>query len=257
MIKLSVYLVVQNEEKRLPQTMEALLKVADEVVAVDSGSTDNTQGICESHGARFIHNDWVSIGHQVKFAEEQCSNRWVLRLDADEVLSDGLIKEIQKIKQAPDCDGYYLRICEMFPGYSKPNRWVKHYKLIRLYNRDKIAMSGRTGHDDVIFTAENVKTRVLYSLVHHYSYLTISHTIEKQNIATDRQVTRAVEEGKNYSPWRMFGAIFFNVFKYFILGREFLYGWWGLIDSVNTGYARFLKFAKFYEQREMSRCEDK
>jgi glycosyltransferase involved in cell wall biosynthesis len=253
MIKLSVYLVTQNEEKRLPRTMEALAKVADEIVVVDSGSTDRTEEIARKYGARFIHNDWISIGHQVKFAEEQCSYDWVLRLDADEVLSDELIDDILSIKRAPAYDGYLLRICDMYPGYAKPNRWVKHYKLIRLYNREKITMSGKLGHDDVVFLSKDVRTKVLHGLVHHYSFVSMHQMLEKRNIATDRQVTRALEEGKNYSPWRMVGVFSMNLFKYFILGRGFLYGWWGFINAVNLGYMRFLKFSKFYEHEQMKK----
>ena len=139
------------------KTMDALVKVADEIVVVDSGSTDKTESIVREYTDKFYYNKFISIGHQVKVAEELCSNKWVLRLDADEELSDELIKEILDIKENPDCDGYFLRIGEVFPGYSKPNRWVKHYKLIRLYNREKMAMSGKHGHDDVDFICKSPK----------------------------------------------------------------------------------------------------
>lgn len=247
MIKISAYLVTKNEEKRLPATLSAISAVADEIVVVDSGSTDKTMEIALLFGARFIHNDWISIGHQVKFAEEQCINDWVLRLDADEVLSDALIQEILNEKNNPEYDAYYLRIGDMFPGYSYPKRWVKHYKLIRFYNKKKLAMSGRLGHDDVVPLAGNIKTKILYNFVKHYSYTTLHELLEKRNIETDRQVSRAILEHKNYSPWRMFGAVFFNTFKFFILYRYFLFGWWGFIISLDNAYMRFLKFAKFYE----------
>ena len=257
MINLSVYLVVQDEELRIKKTMDALVKVADEIVVVDSGSTDKTESIVREYTDKFYYNKFISIGHQVKVAEELCSNKWVLRLDADEELSDELIKEILDIKENPDCDGYFLRIGEVFPGYSKPNRWVKHYKLIRLYNREKMAMSGKHGHDDVDFICKSPKTRVLKNFVNHYSFISIAKTIEKYNIESGRLAERAIMQGKHYSPLRMFGCMTGNMMKYFILGRYFLLGWWGFIHSLNLGVLRFLKFAKYYEAEQAQKLNNR
>ncbi|WP_241760454.1 glycosyltransferase family 2 protein [Dethiosulfovibrio peptidovorans] len=251
-MKISLYTVTKNEEARLPLMLEAAAPLADEIIVVDSGSTDRTRDVAERYGAKFIHHDWTSIGHQVAFAESCCSNEWVLRLDADEVMSKELLEEIMKIKKnGPDCDGYKLRSGEMFPGYSKPNRWVKHYQLVRLYSRKAMRMSGKFGFDDVVFIKKTPQTRLLYNFINHYSFLSIRRTVEKRNVATDDQVKRALLEHKNYSPWRMVGCMVGNFFRYFILERYFLYGFWGFIHSVNVGYMRFLKFSKFYEYHQI------
>lgn len=246
--KLSLYVIAMNEERRLPRVLDSVKGIVDEIVVIDSGSTDRTEEIARSYGARFIHNDWISVGHQAKFAEEQCSHDWVLRLDADEVVSPELADEIMSIRQNATHDGYILRIGEIFPGMKRPNRWVKHYdRLIRLYDRRAWQMTGEWGHDDVAPVRPNATKTICRAFIHHYSFISISQIVEKYNIESTRLVDRAHRQGKRYPAYRMCGCMFGNFFKYFILGRFFLLGWWGFIHSINIGYLRYLKFAKFYE----------
>lgn len=254
-MQISVYLVTKNEEARLPLVLSKASLVADEIVVVDSGSTDGTKEIAERFGARFVFHPWKSIGHQVSFAEGCCSHRWVLRLDGDEVLSDGLVEEILEIKKNPLMDGYKFRIGDMYPGIREPSRWAKHFQLVRLYDREKIRMSGVFGHDDVVFLDKNARVVLLRNFVHHYAFFGIRHMVDKRNEQTDMQVRRAVAEGKQYSPYRMVGTIFFNVLRYFVIKRLFVYGFWGFINSVSIGFSRFLKFAKFYEYEQLQKYD--
>ena len=251
--KLSLYIITLNEERRLPKVLEAAKDLVDEIVVVDSGSVDRTEEIARAAGARFLYHQWESVGQQVRWAEDQCSYDWVLRLDADEVLSPGLAAEIRRVRETGDKDGYYIKSGEMFPGMKRPNPWVWHYNLIRLYNRNAFRMSGRIGFDDVVRVSDAPTTGQLKNFIHHYSYLTLQRTIEKRNRATDLQVERALAEGKNYSPWRMVGTMSLNFFKYFFLHRFFLLGWWGFMHSINIGYMRFQKFAKFYELKQLEK----
>ncbi len=246
-MKLSLYIITFNEERRLSKTLMAAHALADEIVVVDCGSTDRTREIAESFGARIIHNDWVSFGDQVRVAEELCTYDWVLRLDADEVISPELVEEIKQIKLAPDCDGYRLRIGEVYPGVEHPKRWVKHLKLIRLYNRTKMKMLGILDHDKVDMVVNNAKVRTLNGFVHHYSYINLTKLIEKQNRATDTLVRMVIKSGHKYSPWRMVGAATLEFLKYYLLNRHFLYGFYGYIFAVNMSYFRFAKFGKYYD----------
>ena len=245
--KLSLYIITLNEERRLGAVLESVKGLVDEIVIVDSGSTDRTEEIAKSYGARFLFHKWKSVGHQVKWAEDQCTYRWVLRLDADEVVSPKLADEIRDVKLRGTKDGYILPRGEVYPGMKHANPWVKHYREIRLYCRDGWTMSGQLGVDDVVKVRPDATYGECKHFIDHYSFISIHQIIEKYDVESRRLAERAVIQKKNYSPWRLVGCSTLEFLKYYLLGRFFLLGWWGFIHCVNLSYLRFLKFAKYYE----------
>ena len=167
-IKISAYMITQNEEKRLPRTLEAVHQVADEIIVVDSGSTDKTEEIAKKYGAKFTHHKWVSYAHQKNFAQNKCKYDWLLSVDADEVLSPSLIQEIKQLKKIdPPYKIYTLQVADLFPGM-KYKRGTRTYKLIRLYHKDYATMKPTLLTEDRIAPTQNVPLGHLKAPVYHY-----------------------------------------------------------------------------------------
>lgn len=248
MIKLSVYIVTLNEEGRLGSTLAAARQVADEIIVVDSGSTDKTMEIAQSFGAQAIYHQWKNISSQKNFAQDLCSNDWVLSLDADEVLSPELIAEINKLKTNPAADAYKLHIMDMYPGDSKPRLFAKRYNQVRLYNRKKANMPDDLTNDRVI-VAEDAKVAQLKGKVLHYSYFSLQQLWFKYNMYTDEMLNTTLAKGKHYSLGRLIIEFPYQFLRYYFWKRLFLVGTWGFIMAMSLAYFRFLKIAKYIEYR--------
>lgn len=245
-MKLSVYLVTLNEELRLDKTLKAASEVADEIVVVDSGSTDKTAEIAEKHHAKFLFHKWKNISAQKHFAQNKCANDWVLSLDADEVLSDELIAEIKRIKQNPTADAYKMKICDMLPGDKKPRIFAKTYNQVRLYNRKKANMPDDLTHDRVVL-GENCRVEQLKAKVNHYSYISLTQLWFKLNMYTDELVQTALKKNKKYSRLRLYTEMPRQFLIYYFMRRYFLYGTCGFYMATSYAYFRFLKIAKWFE----------
>jgi len=137
-LPLSVFVITRNEEARLGRTLAAVQEIAGEIIVVDSGSTDETVRIAQEAGARVIHQHWLGYGPQKRFAEDQCCHGWLFNLDADEVVTPALAAEIEQLfRDGPPQPGAF-RVCiqNVYPGEDEPRRFVRKFKVVRLYHRD-------------------------------------------------------------------------------------------------------------------------
>ncbi len=252
MIKISAYIVTLNEEKRLEKTLKAASKVADEIIVVDSGSTDKTKEIALKNKAKFIFHKWKNISSQKHFAQNKCQNDWVLSLDADEVLSDDLIAEIKALKKNPTADAYKMRICDMLPGDIKPRLLAKTYNQVRLYNRNKANMPDDLTHDRVVW-GQDCKIEQLKSKVWHYSYVSLTQLWFKLNMYTDELVKVALKKNKKYSKLRLYTEMPRQFLFYYFVRRYCMYGTCGFWMATSYAYFRFLKIAKWFEWQALNK----
>ena len=121
-LPISCFIIAMNEEERIARTIKSVIDFMDEVIVIDSGSTDKTEQICRDLGVTFLTNDWSGYGPQKRFGEEQCKHDWVLNIDADEVVTKALMDEIiEKFKgDYAKVDGYHLRVIYLLPKRQAP-----------------------------------------------------------------------------------------------------------------------------------------
>jgi glycosyltransferase involved in cell wall biosynthesis len=137
MTPISVTIITKNEAERLPRCLASIQSIADEVLVVDSGSSDATCDLARAAGARVIHNDWPGYGPQKRFAQEAALHDFILNLDADEWLTSDAIAEIAALK-ARDFDGvgfFRFRIPNVYPADEAPRLLADENVYIRLYDR--------------------------------------------------------------------------------------------------------------------------
>lgn len=251
MVKLSVYLVTLNEELRLEKTLKAATKVADEIVVVDSGSTDKTKQIAEKFKAKFVFHKWKNISSQKHFAQNKCANDWVLSLDADEVLSDELIAEIKQIKKNPTADAYKIKICNMFPGDKKPRVFAQSFNAVRLYNRDCAYMPPDLWNKDRVEVNNPENVFQLKNKIYHYCFLSLEQATAKYNLHSSELVKTVVAEKRYFTKLRLYTEFPRQFLRYYFLKRYFLLGTQGFVQAMVLSHFRFLKIAKWFEYQSL------
>ncbi|HFQ80646.1 MAG TPA: glycosyltransferase family 2 protein, partial [Desulfobacterales bacterium] len=175
--KLSIAIITHNEEERLPDCLHSAA-FADEVVVVDSGSTDRTLEIAESFGAKVFNESWRGFGAQKQFAIEQCAGDFILLLDADERLPPETAAEIKDILNAASCEAYSLPRKNYFL-----NRWIRHAgwwpdRSTRLFKRGNASMPPQLVHESLRVQG---RTGELACPIIHYPFRDISQMMLKMD----------------------------------------------------------------------------
>jgi glycosyltransferase involved in cell wall biosynthesis len=177
---LSVAIVTLNEEQNIGRTLESVCW-ADEIVLVDSGSTDRTTDIARQYGAKLVVEPWRGFVGQKNYALELCTQSWVLALDADEEVSPGLAEQIRAVIRDPNAlNGYRIPRRNLFLG-----RWMRHGGFypdpkLRLFRRGEAFSTGRDPHDRYELK-ETGKTAQLSAAMIHHTYPTLDVYLEHMN----------------------------------------------------------------------------
>jgi glycosyltransferase involved in cell wall biosynthesis len=247
-IKLSVFIITKNEEDRVATAINSVKDWVDEIIIIDSGSSDNTEKIVKKTGAKFIYNKWQGFGPQKKFGEKKCKNEWILNIDADEEVTPKLAEEITSLFNTNKQDqysGYYLRMLDI-PHLSKNiSKFAYNKKYLRLYNKKYAGFKDSIIHDSV--TIQNGKTSSLQNFMIHRSIRSYAHAVEKFNYYSDLQAENAMHKQPKLLFLRIITTPFTAFFKNYFLRRYCFFGVNGLVDSIIYAFSRCLKFIKIRE----------
>ena len=243
MPKISVVVITLNEESNIGRCLDSVKEVADEIVVVDSFSTDNTEKIVKGKGGKFIQNKFVDYVTQHNFADQQASNDHILTLDADEVLSEDLVESIKNVKKYWKHDGYSMNRMTNYCGkWIKYSGWYPDIKL-RLYNRKKGKWIGKKIHERFTLIEGSTKGH-LKGDIFHYSFNSIAQHVSQANKFTDMTAQAAFEHGEKSGFMKIFFGPIFKFIRDYFFNFGFLDGYYGFIICQISANATFLKYIK-------------
>lgn len=253
-LPLSVFIITRDEADRIARSITAIASLTDDIVVVDSGSTDGTPEIAARLGARVIHNDWPGYGPQKRFAEDQCRHQWLLNIDADEVIPPDLADQIRALfaSNGPSADAYEIRIAEVFPGEGKPHPLAYTLAPVRLYRRDKGRYADSIVHDRVQLVP-GARVERLKGTIHHFSVRSLGAQLAKLNSYTDALALDLDIRGAKVSTLRLFFEFPASFIKAYIGRRHIVRGVYGFMTAMNFAFFRYLRVAKHVERRLLAR----
>jgi len=240
-MKISATIITYNEERNIARAIESL-RCSDEILVVDSGSTDRTIEIAGKLGARIVEHPFKGYAEQKNYAAEQAENDWILAIDADESLSEGLEGEILHVKKnGPEYDAYTVPRLAQYLG-----RWILHSgwhpdRKVRLYDRRRARWAGDFVHESV-----QVDGRVghLRSNLLHFTCDSLSEHLRTMDRYTTLAAEQLVSQGGKIGWSKLLLDPPWTFFKTYVVDRGFLDGAEGLAIAHMAALYNFLKYAK-------------
>lgn len=243
---ISAVIITKNEEANIERTIRALKQVADEVIVVDSFSTDKTAEISKNLGAKVFQLEWRGFGPQKNFGNEQAAHNFILALDADEVLDDNAVSEIKKLKETGLKGVYEFKMIHNYFGqFLKHGLETPSFKK-RLFDKTVVTWNGNLLHEALIIPPGYPIIK-LKGLIKHYSYQSIEHYLTKSNFYTTLNAKKLYDKSKKNYAVKMFFSPAFVFFKFFFLKMGFLDGMHGFIAAKLHMQTDFVKYAKLRE----------
>lgn len=242
-VKISASIITLNEERNIEKCLKSLVGVVDEIVVVDSFSSDKTEEICKKFDARFIKNEFKGHIQQKNYAVSCCTYDYVLAIDADEQLSENLRNSIQEVKQNWDADAYVFNRLTYFCG--KPiyfGDWFPDPSL-RLWDRRQGRWGGHNPHDKFELNPRSTY-RYIDGILNHYSYLNLESHLNQINKFSTISALSKFQCGKRSNIFKIVFYPQWRFFRDYFLMLGILDGYYGFVVCTNIAYEVFLKYVK-------------
>lgn len=246
---LSVAIICQDEQDRIRDCLESV-GFAQEIVVVDSGSKDRTVEIAGEYTDRVIFREWTGWRDQMEYSSNQCANEWVLRLDADEIVSEEMARQIKELLSRDEIieNGFSFPRLTSYQG-----RWIRHCgwypdRVLRLYRKSKAVFGGDDPH--VTIEVDGPVGELSADLL-HYTYRDLRHHAERMVRYGVENAEARHERGVRFRISDLLLRPPYAFLKAYVLKRGFQDGMPGFLIGAMMGYYTFLKYARLWEiQRE-------
>lgn len=248
--KITATLITLNEEQDLPRALQSLRWV-DEIIIVDSGSTDKTLEIAHKYGVKTFKNPWAGYGQQKNFAHSQASHDWVLNIDADEEvpsdLAEVIRKELENLPQGSNIHGFSFPRKTFYLG-----KWIRHggwypNRLTRLSRKAQSRWTEPRVHEELIVEGE---VRAIQLPFHHYTFRGIGDQV-LTNLKYSRYGFEDLRnQGSRPSVAKLLAKPIGKFIETYFFKLGFLDGLAGFIISVNAAHSMFLKYSYFFEKNQ-------
>ncbi len=248
MNQISAVIITYNEERNIARCIDSLIGIADEIIVVDSFSTDKTSEICLRYDLNFVQHPFADFAAQKNFGNELARYPFILSLDADEALSDTLRESILIWKKSGSQDMLELNRLTNFCG-----KWIKHGgwypdAKYRLFSKSKARWAGEKVHEFLQIDDTAHKGKLQGDLL-HYSFYTIAQHLDTINKYSTLKAEVNFQKGKKASILKILFGPGFKFFKMYVLRGGFRDGWHGYVIAKNSAYADFLKHSKLFQLR--------
>ena len=242
-MKISLVMIAKNEEKNIAKSLESVKGLVSEIIVVDSGSTDNTNKVAQSYGAKIFKRTFDNFSAQKNYALSLALNEWVLHLDADEVLSEEIKEEIKKTIENTQYDGFLLTRENFFLGKKMKYSGIAKEDRLRLAKKSLSKYVGGIIHEELVV---NGKIGKLNNVFYHYTCQNLDGYFNKFEQYTTFGALKMADKNKKA---KIIDIIFrppFEFIKRYILKLGFLDGFEGFVWAVLGSYYSFAKYIKLY-----------
>ena len=232
-------IIAKNEAERIGRTIRSVQGLVNEVLVIDSGSTDGTQDIARELGAKVIFNPWPGFGFQKRFAEDAASHDWILNLDADEWLGPEIRAELAALLEFSEfpARSFSMHVTMVYPGRDKPCFLADDNNCVRLYDRRVTRYANSLVFDKVPATPD---MRQLKAPVLHQSFKSLSHLIHKEVDYYNLQ-KREIKKSRWFLALRMPFEFPLQFIKFYIIRKHVFGGAYGLVLSLVVAFMRWVR----------------